>query len=77
MLDGRTYALITPLFYRTSSPSGPLPKKEGRNLKRKEGRKIGRKEGRKEQEGRKEGKERERKRSKERGKEGRILGRYG
>ena len=26
--DGRTDKLIPPVFYRTSSPSGPLPKKE-------------------------------------------------
>ena len=27
--DVRTDGKFTPLFYRTSSPSGPLPKKEG------------------------------------------------
>ena len=27
-MDVRTYGQIPPVFYRTSSPSGPLPKKE-------------------------------------------------
>ena len=27
-MDGRSYVQIPPVFYRTSSPSGPLPKKK-------------------------------------------------
>ena len=32
--DGRTDGKFTPLFYRTSSPSGPLPKKERKKRRR-------------------------------------------
>ena len=41
-LDGRTDGKFTPLFYRTSSPSGPLPKRK----REREGRGTGRGRGR-------------------------------
>ena len=33
-MDGRTNEQKSPVFYRTSSPSGPLPKKADLGLKR-------------------------------------------
>ena len=36
--DGRTDAQISPVFYRTSSLLGPLPKKENKKMKTKNNR---------------------------------------
>ena len=61
-MDGRTDAQIPPVFYRTSSPSGPLPKKEEKRSE-----KGGKKE---EKQKRKQRKKKERKRKEERSESG-------